>query len=203
MHRERLLGRATVFAALSAVALSLAVPAALGAQSFGVEVLSPRVVSDYVFAPAARGVVPADPRVDHPLAFVLLWRGQEGWQADSIRARRAAPVVGSAMSVGPASQSEHSHNVGGRELSFRYDARRRTVEVLGGSYDASQPIAILIDRADATGGPPQVVQVVKLSNPFVLPARWSDAPGARPSPKGVLLAKSLRQYPEIDAFLKE
>jgi hypothetical protein len=172
------------------------------AQSFGGEVLSPRVLSDYVYAHPAPGVVAADPRVDHPLVAVLLWRGQSGWQTDTSRTPRQRPSVGSAMSVGASSMTEHSHIVGGRDLAFRYDNRRHMIQVLGQSYDASEPVAILIDRVDTNGGPPQVVGVVKLSKPFVLPARWSDAPGASPAPPGALLAKALRQYPEIDAFLR-
>jgi len=171
------------------------------AQSFGGEALSPRIFSDYVFAAPAKGVVPADPRVDHPLVVVLLWRGDAGWQTDTTR-RRTAPPVGSAMSVGASSMTEHSHNVGGHDLAFRYDGRHHTIEVLGQKYDTSQPVALLIDRADANGGPAQVISVVRLANPFVLPARWTDAPGSTPAPRGVLLVKSLRQYPEIDAFLR-
>ena len=200
MHRTRLLEKATGFVAI-AFAMTIGARVVEG-QSFGGEVLSARVVADFVFAPPARGVVPADPGVDHPLVVVLLWRGQAGWQTDSLRARRPATTAASAMSVGASSMTEHSHNVGGRDLAFRYDGRHRKIEVLGQSYDASQPVCILIDRADANGAQPEVVGVVKLSNPFVLPARWSETPGSAPAPRGVLLTRSLRQYPEIDAFLK-
>jgi len=201
MRLARSLQRMLRFAAIAIAATTLFAPRTF-AQSFDGEVLTSRVVSDYVFAPPAPGVVPADPRSDHPLVVVVLWRGQAGWQADSLRARRQAPTTGSAMSVGASSMMERSHNVGGHDLSFRYDGRRRTVEVLGQQYDTSTPVAILIDRADASGGPAHVVAVVKLSNPFLLPARWSNEPGGTPTPKGVLLARSLRQYPEIDAFLR-
>ena len=145
-------------------------------------------------------VVATDLRTAEALKYV--WRGQAGWQADSSRTRRPATTAGSAMSVGASSMTEHSHNVGGRDLAFRYDGRRGKIEVLGQSYDASQPVCILIDRADANGAQPEVVGVVKLSNPFVLPARWPETPGTAPAPRGVLLTRSLRQYPEIDAFLK-
>jgi len=189
--------------AMCGVALLTLASTPVRAQSFGGEVISQRVLSDYVYAHPAPGVVAADPRVDHPLMVVLLWRGQPGWQTESNRAApRQRPSVGSAMSVGASSMTEHTHMVGGRELAFRYDHHRHTIEVLGQTYDASQPVAILIDRVDTKGGPAEVVGVVKLSNPFVLPARWSDAPGVAPSPPGALLAKSLREYPEIEAFLR-
>ena len=186
-----------------AITAAMLASSAVEAQSFGGEVLSPRVVSDFIYAPPAKGVVPADPGVDHPLVAVLLWRGVAGWQTDSSRSRRAGPPMGSAMSVGATSLTEHSHNVGGHELAFRYDPRKRRIEVLGQSYDAAHPIAVLIDRADAEGGPARVVSVVQLSDPFVLPARWSNVRGSTPVPHGVLLAKSLRQYPEIEAFLRQ
>src|SRR5262245_24643122 len=160
MRLVRSLEKTVRFVVIASITMTLAATTAL-AQSFGGEVLTSRVVSDYVFAPPARGVVAADPRSDHPLVAVVLWRGQAGWQADSLRARREARPAGSAMSVGATSMMEHSHNVGGHDLAFRYDARRRTVEVLGQGYDASTPVAILIDRADASGGPAQVVGIVK------------------------------------------
>ena len=202
MHEARMNARIAKLA-MSGVAVLTLASTPIQAQSFGGEVLSSRVLSDYVYAHPAPGVVAADPRVDHPLVAVLLWRGQAGWQTDSSRAAaRQRPSVGTAMSVGASSMTEHSHMVGGRDLAFRYDNHRHTIEVLGQTYDASQPVAILIDRVDTNGGPAQVVGVVKLSNPFVLPARWSDTPGVPPSPPGALLAKSLRQYPEIEAFLR-
>jgi hypothetical protein len=186
-----------------AIAAVFLVSTRLSAQSFGGEVLSPRVISDFIYAPPAKGVIPADPGVDHPLVAVLLWRGVSGWQNDSSRARRSQAVpTGTGMSVGASSFTEHSHNVGGHELSFRYDSRKHRLEVLGQSYDATHPIAVLLDQADANGGPARVVGVVPLSDPFVLPARWSNAPGSTPAAHGVLLAKSLRQYPEIEAFLR-
>jgi hypothetical protein len=187
----------TLFLAASAIG-----PTSVAAQSFGGEVLSPRVVSDYIYAPPKQGVVPADPRVEHPLVAIILWRGEAGWQTDSARATRQRPAVGSAMSVGASSMTERSHNVGGRDLAFRYDNRRHKIEVLGQAYDAAEPVAILVDRIDTKGGQPQVVGIVKLSNPFVLPARWSDSPNVAPAPLGTLLTKSLRQYPEIETFLR-
>jgi len=204
MHEPRTnakIAKIAKLAMLGAVVMALG-SAPVAAQSFGGEVLSSRVLSDYVYAHPGPGVVAADPRVDHPLVAVLLWRGQTGWQSDSSRPAQKRPGVGSAMSVGASSMTEHSHTVGGRDLAFRYDNHRHTIEVLGKSYDASEPVAILVDRVDTNGGPAQVVGVVKLSNPFVLPARWSDTPGASLAPPGALLAKSLRQYPEIEAFLR-
>lgn len=159
----------------------------------------------------------ADLHVDW-IEFVILWRGQPGWQHTNSAARqtdRLADLRAYEDARVAAIAANHSFFGGGGTNPFwaELDRESHRISALGRDFvlpSRGSALVVLVDRLDKVGGAPVVIGSAVVDG--LLPAdvrgkTWTSGDTTfmiRPSRTGIdLFIETLKQDPAIAAFLSD
>jgi hypothetical protein len=202
-----------LFVALCASGLAATAGAQMSSGSSGGGMsLSSRVTISYQQA----NVDSAGKRMDW-MQFVILWRGQPGWESGRAlnETQRAAGRRAYEQARIAAAVADRSFLGGGGAIPFwaELDRTARRLYVLGREFEIPErgsALVVIIDRIDEIGGPPTVVGSAVIDGQLPEEVRsktWTSGDTTfmvRPSKSGIdAFLETLKQDPVVAAFLSE